>query len=83
MAPKFVTTQKYESLACETVIAPAPIAIVTSVALIGLANPSAGSSGATIPAVVVSATVDEPCALFKIAESKNGNNIPIVLKTSA
>ena len=66
MSPKLVTTQKYESLACDTVMAPAPIAITQSTVLTGEASPRAPSSGAMIPAVVVIATVEEPCAVFNI-----------------
>ena len=57
-------------------IAPAPIAIQTSVIWTGIVKPSAGRSGATIPTVVVRATVEEPCADFRIAESRNGKKIP-------
>ena len=32
ISPKLVTTQKYESFACETVIAPAPMATTTKAA---------------------------------------------------
>ena len=83
ISPKLVTTQKYESLACDTVMAPAPIAITQSTDFTGVASPSTGRSGASIPAVVVIATVDEPCALFYIAASMNGKNIPTAESTSA
>ena len=83
MSPKLVTTQKYESLACDTVMAPAPIAITQSTVLTGEASPSAPSSGAMIPAVVVIATVEEPCAVFNIAARRNGKNIPTAESTSA
>ena len=83
ISPKFVTTQKYESFACDTVIAPAPIASVTSVICAGVVNPSTGRSGATIPAVVVRATVEEPCAVFRIAERMNGKKIPIAERNPA
>ena len=39
---------------------------------IGLPRPRTGRSGATIPAVVVSATVELPCADFRIAARMNG-----------
>ena len=83
MSPKLVTTQKYESLACDTVMAPAPIAITQSTVLTGEASPSAPSNGAIIPAVVVIATVEEPCAVFNIAARRNGKNIPTAESTSA
>ena len=57
-----------------TVIAPAPIAITVKAINAGLARPIDVSIGAIIPAVVVIATVDEPCAVFKIADSRKGNN---------
>jgi hypothetical protein len=36
-----------------------------------------------MPAVVVRATVEEPCAVFKIAESRKGKNIPMTARASA
>ena len=72
MSPKLVTTQKYESLACDTVMAPAPIAITQSTVLTGEASPSAPSSGAMIPAVVVIATVEDPCAVFNLLQEGMG-----------
>lgn len=60
ISPEFVTTQKYESFACETVIAPAPIATTTRAADTGVTNPMLCMIGAMIPALVVMATVEEP-----------------------
>ena len=48
-------------------MAPAPIAITQRTVFTGEARPSAPRSGAMIPAVVVIATVEEPCAVFNIA----------------
>ena len=64
-------------------MAPAPIAITQSTVLTGEASPRAPSSGAMIPAVVVIATVEEPCAVFNIAARRNGKNIPTAESTSA
>ena len=36
-----------------------------------------------IPAVVVRATVDEPCAVLRIAETRNGKKIPILARIAA
>ena len=55
----------------------------TSVICAGVVKPRIGSSGATIPAVVVRATVEEPCADFRIADSRNGKKMPIVDSTVA
>ena len=77
------TTQKYESFAWETVIAPAPIAMQTSVACSGVSKPSTVSNGAMMPAVVIIATVEEPCAVLSTAASRNGKKIPIPPNTSA
>lgn len=83
ISPKLVTTQKYESFAWETVIAPAPIAITASAARTGDASPRTPMSGARIPAVVVMATVEEPCADFKIAARMNGKKMPMLSSTDA
>ena len=64
-------------------MAPAPIAITQSTVFTGEARPSAPSNGAMIPAVVVIATVEEPCAVFNIAARRNGKNIPTAERTSA
>ncbi len=72
-----VTTQKKLSLAWDTVIAPAPIAMTVSTRPISLSRPSCGSSGATSAEVVTSATVVEPCAVFSAAATTNGMNRPM------
>ena len=36
-----------------------------------------------MPAVVIIATVEEPCAVFSTAASRNGKKIPMLPKTSA
>ena len=64
-------------------MAPAPIAITQSAPITGVPIPSAPMSGAIIPAVVVMATVEEPCAVFKMAASRNGKKIPIVCREAA
>ena len=69
-------------MACEAVIAPAPIAITTIAASNGVVIPNAYISDESdrynpiIPAVVVIATVDEPCDVFSIAAITNGKKIP-------
>jgi hypothetical protein len=60
ISPKFVTTQKYESLACDAIIEPEPIASIVSSFPHSVSRPSIVSIGATIEAVVIIATVDEP-----------------------
>jgi hypothetical protein len=37
---------------------------------------------ATIEAAVIIATVDEPCAVFKIKVSRNGNKRPILFNVN-
>lgn len=65
-------------MACETVIAPAPIAITVRAAATGVVRPNAAIivpdsvKEPIIAAVVVIATVEEPCAVFKIAAIKMG-----------
>lgn len=77
MPLKLVTTQKYESLAWETVMAPAAMAMTTSALATGVSKPNAGIIGKTIADVVVSATVEEPCAVFRAAETRKGKNSPM------
>src|SRR5690606_14944401 len=72
-------TQKYESLACETIIEPAPIANTVNTLAASLSNPKEGNIGNTIVAVVIIATEDDPCAVFRIAASRKGNIKPIPL----
>src|SRR5699024_3156886 len=63
--PKRVTTQKYESLAWETVIAPAAMAMTASAICRSDSKPSVPRSGATIPAVVTMAPVEDPWAVLR------------------
>lgn len=74
MPLKLVTTQKYESLAWETVMAPAAMAMTTSALATGVSKPSADIIGKTMADVVVSATVEEPCAVFRTAETRKGED---------
>ena len=46
-------------------------------------KPNTLNSGATMPAVVVMATVEEPWALFSIAASRNGKKMPMAWSTEA
>ena len=57
-------------------MAPAPIAITVKATNMGVSKPMLDSIGAIIPAVVVNATVEEPWAVFKIADNKKGNINP-------
>ena len=59
------------------------MAITHSTDMIVESIPKGAISGAMIPAVVVIATVEEPCADFRIAASRNGKKIPIDCSTSA
>lgn len=61
----------------------APMADNRQASRAGESSPRTGSRGATIPAVVVMATVEEPCADFRIAASRNGKKMPTLSKTSA
>jgi hypothetical protein len=65
--PNCDTTQKYESLACETVIAPPPIASIKNVSRSGLSKPADNARGDNNADVIMSEEVLEPCAVFKIA----------------
>ena len=82
MRLNWVTTQKKLSLACDTVIAPAPMAITHITRPISLSSPICASSGSTMAAVVISATVVEPCADFSAAATINGMNSPTPLRLS-
>ena len=77
-----VITQKYESFACDIIMEPAPIASMVNSLPLLLARPSMGSIGATIEAAVIIATVDDPCAVFKIDAMAKGiiSPSPVVLK---
>ena len=72
MLENWETTQKYESLAWETVMAPAPMA---STVYTG-SRPSAASSGAMMDEVVMIDTVEEPWAVLMAAAITKGRKIP-------
>ena len=72
-----------ESFACDTVMAPAPMAMTAKAISAGVTRPRAGSVGVTMPAVVTRATVEEPWAVLRIAEMMNGKNSPIEEKLVA
>ena len=72
MFENWETTQKYESLACDTTIEPAPIAMTVSEG----SRPRVASMGASMLAVVTMATVEEPWAVLRAAEMRKGRNIP-------
>src|SRR5580698_6809070 len=55
-----VTSQKYSSLMCETVMAPAPMASAASALPLASPKPNDISIVCTMPAVVMAATRDEP-----------------------
>src|SRR5690606_12105652 len=76
MPENCVTTQKKLSLACDTTAEPAPIATTTNADSKPPVKPSTSINGATMEAVVISATVEEPCAVLIAAAIKNGNQIP-------
>ena len=59
-----LTTQKYESLACEKTIEPAPIANMANNLPVSDSRPRAGNIGATKEAAVMIATVDDPWAVL-------------------
>ena len=73
----FAMTQKYASLAWDIIIEPAPIDRTHNSLLLGVTNPNAGNRGCMIDAAVIIATVEEPCAVFKMKVSRKGNSNPI------
>ena len=60
----------------DTVMAPAPIANTVNAFDNSVSKPSGGSSGAMIVALVIIATVDDPCAVFKMAANRKGRKTP-------
>ena len=58
-------------------VAPGVAALIN--VAVSLSSPSEASSGATKLAVVMIATVDEPCAVLMPAAITNGSRIPIGL----
>lgn len=61
------TTQKYESLACETVMAPPPMAKINVATEVADVNPARIVNGASKELVIMIADVEDPCADFKTA----------------
>ncbi len=76
MPESCVTTQKAESLACEMARAPAPIASVVKTFKISVSSPRGLSSGATIEAVVIMATVVDPWAHLSPNARRKGRKSP-------
>ena len=64
-------------------MAPAPMATTTSAASSGVAKPSVINSGAMMPALVVMATVELPCAVLRMAASRNGKSRPRLSSVAA
>ena len=70
-------------------MAPAPIAMTVSSAAISLFSPRAVIMDAEsenmpmIPAVVVMATVEDPCAVLRMAEIRKGKKMPTLARKSA
>lgn len=71
------------SLTCDTTSEPAPIATTTMALSISLVKPNVAISGAITDAVVINATVDEPCADFSAAASRKGRKMPMLDWVSA
>ena len=63
-------------MAWDTVMEPAPMAMMTSTFASGEVNPRAGISGAIIAEVVIMATVEAPMAVFNRAAMMNGRKTP-------
>src|SRR5690606_38736197 len=72
-------TQKYESLAWDTIIEPAPIARTVKTLPMVWSSPNEGSIGNTMVAVVIMATDEDPWAVFKMAAIRKGKKSPIWL----
>lgn len=72
----WVTAQKKLSLAWDMAIAPAPVAKTAKTLMDSESKPREPSNGATMEAVVIMATVDEPWAVFKEKAIKKGRKIP-------
>ena len=70
-------------------MAPAPIAITVRSAAISVLRPSAAiieeesENIPMIPAVVVIATVEDPCAVFRIEEMRKGKKMPTEARNAA
>ena len=72
----WVTTQNPLSFAWEIANAPAPIATQVNTFIVSLSSPKGPMIGAIIEAVVIMATVVEPCAVFSPNAIKKGKKIP-------
>src|SRR5687768_7287978 len=72
----FAITQKYASLACDTIMEPAPIASTQRSGPWPACNPNVGSNGNTIEDAVMMATVEDPCAVFKMLVIRKGKKMP-------
>ena len=83
MPESCVTTQKAESLACEIARAPAPIASVVKTFKISVSSPRGLSSGATIEAVVIMATVVDPWAHLSPNARRKGRKMPQLAPSKA
>ncbi len=64
-------------MAWDTVMEPAPMASTTRIGPQPVARPRPASIGATRDDVVMMATVEEPCAVFRAAAMTNGSAIPM------
>ena len=82
MPDNLVTTQKKLSFACEKTMDPAPIMSATNTLSISDWNPSEPINGSMMDDVVIIATVDDPCAVFIAAASRNGSQILILILLS-
>src|SRR3954470_8133012 len=76
MRVTWVSIQNMLSLTCETTMEPDPIAMTDSARDISLSSPSSGISGESIEAVVIMATVEDPCADLIAAAIMKGSQSP-------
>ena len=83
MPESCVTTQKAESLAWEMARAPAPIASVVKTFSISVSSPRGLSSGATMDAVVIMATVVDPWAHLSPNARRKGRKRPQLAPSKA
>ena len=64
-------------------MAPAAIAITARAVRGGESRPRVPKRGATIPALVTRATVEDPWAVFRIADRRKGKKIPTTARDLA